>query len=404
MEVKSINKTYNRISKFDLCLGCGLCSSVFGHENCEMNMSDTGFYRPTFKSSIDERKLRKICPGIRVHGSRHCTLWGNVEDVVEGWARNATLRYKAASGGIVSSIAIYMLESGKADAVLQVGVKDDNYLYNELKISRSIEDVINNAQSRYAPALTLVNIKQILESSNDNYVFIGKPCDIAGIKNFMELHPIYRNRIVLFISIFCAGMPSYKATEKAWKMSGRKDAPMKLKYRGDGWPGCFHATWQDGYEFKLSYNDSWGKILGRQLGYRCKICPDGIGMLADIAVGDSWNTQNGYPDFTESDGRCFVFVRTKRGLEVLKNAQKHGAIEFRRLEIDNIKYMQAYQYERRKYVGWRLLPIMMCSRWLIDFDGLGIFKQAKKANITKAIRNLKGSMSRMTRILLKVQR
>lgn len=64
----------------------------------------------------------------------------------------------------------------------------------------------------------------------------------------------------------------------------------------------------------MTYNDSWGKILGRELGFRCKICPDGIGMLADISSGDSWNTKDGYPDFTEGDGKTFVlYAQIKDG-------------------------------------------------------------------------------------------
>ena len=393
------SKIAQKIIKYDLCLGCGLCSSVLGKNKCEMTLASNGFYRPEFKEGIDDKKLQGICPGIKVHGESHKDIWGSVKEVVEGWSTDSVLRHKAASGGIVSTLAIYMLESEKADAVLQVGVKKDSYLYNEMKVSRKKEDIINNAQSRYAPVLTLVNIKQILDSSNERYVFIGKPCDIAGIKNFVDLYPGYRERFVLFISIFCAGMPSYKATEKTWKLSGREDAPVNLKYRGDGWPGDFKAIWEDGQEFRLSYHDSWGKILGRQLGFRCKICPDGIGMLADVAVGDSWNTKDGYPDFTEAEGRCFVFVRTEVGQEVMTDACKSGYIEYHKLDVDRINEMQAYQHSRRKLVGWRLLPVRIVTLGLIDFKGLGIGSQAKKANLNKGINNMIGSIKRMYKVI-----
>lgn len=393
----------NRILKYDLCVGCGLCASVLGKENCDMRLNDNGFYRPSFKTMPPDKTIRNICPGIKVHGDSHQSIWGNIKEVVEGWSKDSVLRHKAASGGIVSSLAIYMLESGQANAVLQVGVCDDSYLYNELKISRSKEDVIRNAQSRYAPALTLVNIKQILDSTTERFVFIGKPCDIAGIRNFVEQYPDYRDRFALFISIFCAGMPSYKASIDAWKKSGRDDDPESMKYRGDGWPGYFRATWKDGQEFKLSYHESWGQILGRQLGYRCKICPDGIGMLADVAVGDSWNTRNGYPDFTESDGRSFVFVRTDRGKEAMNFAKIHGNLEYHELSVDKIKDMQAYQYKRRKLIGWRLIPVWFATFGMIDFKGLGIMKQAKSAGMRNAFSNFAGSFKRIVHIVLEKQ-
>lgn len=388
-----------RILKNQLCIGCGLCSSVLGKDQCEMMLSERGFYLPQIKGEdTDDSIVKRVCPSIRVHSESHTGVWGNILDVSEGWSADADIRHKAASGGVVTSLAVYLIESKKVDAVLQVGVKNGGYLYNELKVSKSRQDVINNAQSRYAPALTLYNIKQILDRSQDVYAFIGKPCDIVGIKNLITLFPEYKERFHLFISIFCAGMPSYNATEKTWRLSGKDEEPISLKYRGDGWPGFFKATWKDGSEYKLSYNESWGKILGRDLGFRCKICPDGIGMLADISVGDSWSTKNGYPDFTEQDGRCFVLVRTERGKRVMMAAEKDGYIVKRQLEIDNIQDMQPYQYMRRKLVGWRIWSVQLFTFGILDFKGLGYIRQALTSNYREGVKNLKGTISRMLKL------
>lgn len=99
---------------------------------------------------------------------------------------------------------------------------------------------------------------------------------IAGMQNFISAYPQYRHKVKYYLAIFCAGMPSYKATEKALATFGKKEKPQTLRYRGDGWPGYFTATYQDGASCRMTYNESWGKILGRDLGFRCKICPDGI--------------------------------------------------------------------------------------------------------------------------------
>lgn len=385
----------NKIVKNQLCVGCGLCSSVLGEKQCEMTLSDRGFYLPKMKENADDSIVKKVCPGIRVHAEGNIGIWGNVLDVCEGWSADAEIRHKAASGGIVTSLAIYLIESKKVDAVLQVGVRDDSYLYNELKFSRNREDVIQNAQSRYAPALTLVNIKQILDNTSDIYAFIGKPCDIVGIKNLINLFPHYKDRFRLFISIFCAGMPSYNATERTWRLSGKEETPIVLKYRGDGWPGNFKAKWNDGSEYQLSYNESWGKMLGRDLGFRCKICPDGIGLLADIAVGDSWSTKDGYPDFTEQDGRSFVLIRTNRGREMIMAAEREGYVIKRQLEICKIKEMQPYQFQRRQMVGWRILPVQLLSFGILKFKGLGCTQQLLTSNYKDGVKNMKGTISRI---------
>lgn len=384
----------SKIVKNDLCVGCGLCASVLGKDNCRMELNKEGFYRPIVSHGSD-RTVKKFCPGIVINFRHTETIWGNVVEVYEGWSTDNTLRHKAASGGAVSSMAIFMIESGKADAVLQVGVQENSYLFNELKISRTREDIINNAQSRYAPVATLQNILEILDSSKDRYVFIGKPCDIAGIKNLFVLYPQYTSRFVLFISIFCAGTPSYNATEDVWKMSGRTTSPIRLKYRGEGWPGDFQAKWEDGFEYCLSYNESWGKVLGRQLGYRCKICPDGVGMLADISVGDAWHTKNGYPDFSDADGRSFIMIRTQNGAELVTEATSNNYLESSKIPIHGIRNMQPYQYDRREMAFWRYLPAKIVTCGLVRFKGLNSFKYVNHLNIKKGFKEMLGSFKRM---------
>lgn len=394
----------NKITKNGLCLGCGMCESILAGK-CEMKLNNKGFYIPMLTQKItkqEETLVRKICPGIHVETISNKGIWGSMCSIAEAWSKDKCIRYKAASGGVITSLAVYLLDQHIVDAVLQVGVQNDSYLYNELKISHNREEVIANAQSRYAPALVFNKIKQILDVGNDTYAFIGKPCDLAAIRNFIQVYPQYKYRFKYFISIFCAGIPSYEATKKTWKQSGRNDKPIKLKYRGEGWPGNFTAFFKDGEKYEITYNESWGKVLCKHLPFRCKICPDGIGMLADIAVGDSWNTKDGYPDFTEADGKCFCMVRTEKGVHLMKAAESAGYIEKNDIDVKEIKNMQKYQYERRKLTGWRLIPVQIMTGFMLDFKGLGIVKQSLSADVKTGIHNMLGTFIRFRKINNKV--
>jgi len=390
-------KTVQDVIDNDLCLGCGLCEAIVGQEKCEMLINDKGFYRPNFKSSINREENRLIlesCPGIHIEGNGHKGIWGDVLNITESWATDAILRKKSATGGVVSALAIYLLESKKVDAILQVGVKEGDWLHNQLLISRNKDEVFLNAQSRYAPALIFDKIIDILNSGTEVFGFIGKPCDIAGIKNFIALYPEYKNRVKYTIAIFCAGIPSYNATETLVGSAENNENPIRLKYRGDGWPGEFVASWEDGTTYKASYNDSWGKVLGRTLGLRCKICPDGIGLLADISTGDSWNTKDGYPDFTEADGRNFCFIRTAEGNELYNGAVSSGYISSRKMEADNIKNIHRYQYNRRIFSGWRILAMQILTKKLIRYNGVGLSNIIFKTNPLRGIKEFAGTLKR----------
>ena len=388
----------DRIKQYNLCLGCGLCSSLLGNDKCTMQLGKDGFYFPQLNGSLTKKEsklVKNTCPAVKVIGKPHKGKWGPIKSISQAWSADKEIRFKAASGGVVTSLGICLLEHKMVDAILQVGVCGDSYLYNELHISRTKEDVEKNAQSRYAPALVFHKIKEIFDSENSVFALIGKPCDMAAMQNFIREYPQYKERVKYYISIFCAGMPSYNATIEAWKISNRKDEPVSLKYRGDGWPGNFMATFSDGSNFKLSYNESWGKILGRQIGFRCKVCPDGIGMLADISVGDSWNTKNGYPDFIEDEGRCFCMVRTERGAQLLETAFKNQYITCKTLDISKVEEQQPYQLERRRIEGWRVLAVQLYTCGIFNFRGLSIWNQMLSSNIIKGAKNMIGTFLRI---------
>lgn len=371
-------------------------------EHCSMKINDRGVRVPCFDRDVNPEQIKQIkaiCPGIRVETSvRNSSIWGQMIEVCNAWSKEEEIRYKASSGGVISSLAICLLDTKRVDGILHVGQEEDSFLYNKLCVSYTRDDVLKRSSSRYAPAAVFDEIIEILESSEHNYAFIGKPCDIAGLKNLLKEYPKYSNRIKYFLSLFCAGMPSYNATKKILTSFNSKEFPIYLKYRGDGWPGYFTAKYDDGSICRMSYNDSWGKVLGRDLNFRCKICPDGIGLLADISFGDSWKTKDGYPDFSESNGVNFCFVRTLRGQHLMEEAMNLGYLQVENIKEEEIRNIQRYQYIRRQYVGWRYLVVQSFTGNILCFKGLSLLRIMNKVNFVKIVKEIRGTVLRMIKI------
>ncbi len=381
-----------------MCLGCGLCS-ILTNDKISIKIDERGYYVPTIEVPLSKEeniKIKRACPGIHMEGKKgqNNNVWGSVVDVLKGHSLSPAIRYHGASGGVVTSLAISLIAEGVVDYILQVGIKDGSVLENELKVSKTKEDVIRCAQSRYAPAITLGYLKKYLTENDGNFAFIGKPCDIAGLKNFFALYPEYKKKCIVTISIFCAGMPNYNATRDGYEGSGRIEEPISIQYRGDGCPGFFTAKWNDGYEYKVSYTDSWKRFLGRNLNFRCKVCPDGVGLLSDISVGDAWSTINGYPDFEESEGESLVVIRNSLGYRILEMARRKNYVTMDKLEIDKLKEIQTFQYQRRIVMGWRLLPLYILKPRLFSFKNMGIICSFSKCSMMNGLRELKGSLIR----------
>ncbi len=148
----------------------------------------------------------------------------------------------------------------------------------------------------------------------------------------------------------------------------------------------------------MSYIESWGRYLGRTLCYRCKICPDGIGLSADLSVGDYWNTKDGYPDFKEQDGRSFCIIRTPKGKNIIEEAVENNYIEIRDINVKNLKYLQPYQYNRRRLAGWRILPIRILSGNILYFKGLSLFKNSLSVPLKEGVIELLGSLKRFQKV------
>ncbi|WP_051350324.1 Coenzyme F420 hydrogenase/dehydrogenase, beta subunit C-terminal domain [Dyadobacter alkalitolerans] len=390
-----------KVVKAGLCIGCGLCESISGRESVEMQVTPQGFHLPASKNNNSLNTIiSKVCPSILVDNQQNSDnvdgIWGKILGLYSGHSTDNEIRTKGSSGGIISAIAIHILENKMVDFVLQVGGDPSNHYNNKLKVSRSREDVLACAASRYAPASVFNDILNILESTSGTFCFIGKPCDVSALKNLVNLYPQYDSRLKLTIAIFCAGMPSFSATNDVINSFEGAEMPVTdLSYRGMGWPGYFSFKDATAKTYKMSYNDSWGKVLGKQIHFRCKICPDGIGLQADIAVGDAWETKSGYPDFQEREGESLVLLRSEKAVEIFNLIAASNEVVRKELQTGVIEKMQPFQYYRRKHVGARIIAVKIARFWNIRFINLNLWRNMISASPTVIVRECLGTLKRL---------
>lgn len=340
------------------CLGCGLCVAMGGRG--DMVEDFMGFLVPSDQARIDRSKLGRICPGLNQSlgegDDPGHSDWGRILQLEEICSTDEDLRRNASSGGGLSALAAYLLESGTVSGVLQVRAAKEDPLANELRISRTLEEVRSCVASRYAPAVMFPPWFSELVNSKERYLFVGKPCDVAAVRHLQRMDPAWLEAIPLTFAIFCAGIPSRTATRLLSESLGVRGELRSVKYRGGGWPGEFVATDSTGATGRVGYDVSWGQHLNRHLHPRCKICPDGVGMQADISFGDAWETDSGYPDFQEKEGRSLAVIRTIQGKSILSDASLAGFVTILgSVEVDRLEKMQPYQMHRRRLSRYRML-------------------------------------------------
>lgn len=395
------------VVKNNLCSGCGLCASLFDNK-VSIFTNTEGFLRPVQHEEFDSQEdllFVKTCPGINVNQKKikdqnYNAVWGPIKNLLVGHATDEEVRFKGSSGGGISGLSQYLLSEKIVDFVLHTGVSNLSPLYNDTTISLNRDDILQKTGSRYSPSSPLANIKKYLRDDK-KFAFIGKPCDIVGLKNYLQVNPQYKDKIVVFISFMCAGIPSLNGTKKILERFKVNENEVKsLQYRGDGWPGNFKVIDINDNEYKISYNESWGTILNRHLQFRCKICPDGTGEFADVTFADAWEeSEDGYPSFEERPGESLIITRTTIGQRLVEEAINKNflAIQQRRITTSLLEKIQPYQAERKKAVIPRLIAMQMMQRQIPAYNWSVLFRATRKLSFLKISKNFAGMAKRLIR-------
>lgn len=387
-----------RVLKGRLCTGCGGCTQI--SDAITMEETPPGWLRPNAARPLtpdEARAFAATCPGagldLDIGGRANHPAWGPYLGVHTGHATDPALRRNASSGGALSAALVHLLESGQVDAIIQTAAADSPAYANRPVISRSAADIFAAAGSRYAPSAPLDGLGDILAATEETFAFVGKPCDVAGLRALARLDPGINARIPVMLSFFCAGVPAHAGARAVVEALGVAEADLAaFRYRGDGWPGFATATRHDGSSERMSYNDSWGKILTRHVQFRCRLCPDGTGGFADLVCADAWETdENGYPLFEEADGTSLIIARTETGAALLADAQEAGRIEAQPFEVDKITPMQPGQHFRATYTISRLAGLALALKPYPRYHGLNLLKAARKGRLKTHLRNIAGT-------------
>lgn len=396
MEIKKIND----VVKYNLCIGCGMCTNF--SKDAKIGYSEDGFlvvknYNHTSKEITEEELTRKLCPGINTY-SVECekdSVWGNIKTLNLGYSTDEKIRYMGSSGGTITQTLVYLLENKIVDYVIHIEQDEKDPLGNKIVITDKIDNVLANTGSKYCPASPIENIFNNIDFSK-KYAFVGRPCDIVSVENYARINKKVNDAILYKITFFCAGTPSIVGTEKVLEKFGLKEDDVKsFRYRGNGWPGYTTAVDKNNKAHQMPYNDSWGKILNRYLNNRCKVCPDGVGMSSDIVYGDGWDCdENGYPIFSEGEGKSIIVTRTQKGKDLLEKMEKDNKLVVEDFQYKNLKFVQPYQYNRRTTMIYRTGAMKLFGRNLPIYENA--IKDAAKEQGSKAkIKTFLGTVKRI---------
>lgn len=386
-----------------LCAGCGLCASIAGPA-ISMGINIEGNMRPLVRGEVAAGKNEQIlavCPGVSVQGPGRPQgaavhpVWGPMREIHRSWSSEPVVRHKGAAGGTLTALGRYLLASGRVHAVLHVRADDRKPWLTISTISRTPDQVLHAAQSRYGPSSPLVHVHRLLEEGK-RFAVIAKPCDISAVRALGRVDPRVEWLIPYMLTNFCGGVHSLHIAKAVLRHHGVDELDVAVyRYRGEGWPGPLRVQTRDGTVYDLPYPGAWcmGKF-GYEVQFRCKICPDGVGEVADISVPDGWILRDRKPLYAEAPGTNVALVRTAAGEELLHAAIDAGYIEIAPVSVEEIEQMHA-NHRRKAAASAALFALWLMGQGTIKAFGYRTNDSLRRAGFRGVFQQFAGTVRRV---------
>ncbi|MBY8974832.1 Coenzyme F420 hydrogenase/dehydrogenase, beta subunit C-terminal domain [Rhodobacteraceae bacterium NNCM2] len=394
----------DQIVESGYCLSCGLCTGLIEDGAVSMALTEGEQLRPVASRPLteaEEARIVRLCPGVSLSGPFAAPLtqpdpvWGEALRVAEGWAADPEVRFRASAGGIMTTVNRYLLETEQVDFVLQVRAGGPDALSSEPVMVRDPDELLTGSQSRYAPSAPLTALQEAL-ATGERFAVSLKPCDVAAVRNLQREDARAREQIAFTMAMFCGTVPSRETTWEFFRrrdVDPRLDPPVAMRWRGDGCPGAAVGTMADGRTLRGTYQEMWVENRSTTQ-FRCKICPDAVGLQADLATGDCW------PDAVpegETPGESAIIAHTQVGLDVLNACEADGRLVLEEREASYLSATQPHHDRLRRTWATRVAAAYAAGLPMPSFTDLAAAEAAASLDPADLAETFRGTLERVRR-------
>ena len=364
-----------------LCTRCGICAGVCPVQVIRFNEESL----PVLDGRCTSCGFcTKCCPGREVDFPElskqlfdaeydPSDLQGYTEKLFVAHPKDNAIRFAGASGGMITGLLVYLLETGKIDGAIVVGMEADQPYRPKGFLAVTAEEIREAAQSKYCltPSMSALNE---LRRKKGKFAVVALPCQIHGLRKLEQVDPGLAGKIAYIFGLYCncnlepnGHIEAIEANNIDLKDIARFD------FRGGGWPGGFHVVKKDGEKVPLHTINIKNvmNVMFRLYGAeRCYLCTDALAEYADLSFGDFWTFD--YSDSLAELERCtLISQRTQKGMHLLQQAAEDGFISLHPLPMERAskrilnmsrgKKSRSYERLRKRIKKGQPLPDYHCT-------------------------------------------
>lgn len=316
-----------KLAPHSRCSGCSACHDICPRNAISMVPDDEGFLYP----QIDETRCvacgrcAEACPSLHPGKSRTPLA------VYAAKAKDDELRLKSSSGGVFSLLSWQVIARG--GIVYGAGFDHDDWHVMH-KSAENEEELADLRGSKYVQSDTrgvYAAIKDNLISGRE-VLFSGTPCQVAGLRTYLELQHVPTSKLLL-VDVVCHAVPSplvwrkYLAQRLAQAGSSAKIMRISFRNKGYGWKRfSLSLCFAEGKEYLRDLHaDSFlrgflSELYNRPSCHNCQ-CRELRGG-SDLTIADYWRVHEKFPEMDDDRGTSLVLVNTEKGTDKWKTVSR----------------------------------------------------------------------------------
>lgn len=334
--MKSRDKVYSTVKMLENiantnCTGCGACANNCPIKCISMLNDDEGFLIP----HIDIERCLKCdycssiaCPVINPVSLNHPLY------VYAGFSKEKELLKKSSSGAVYPILAAHIL---KNDGIVFATVCQAGGLPHHVKIE-TFAELEMSLRSKYVQGnveAIYIEIKQLLKTTNRKILFVGTPCQVAGLKK--SLIDLEQTNNLYTIDLFCHGAPSPQLylthLKYLQKRINKKIDKIEFRLKPDESSNSYYYTYlQEEKRVKVGkfnkdvyFNAFINSESYREICYECRYAQKN--RIGDISLGDYRSGWLHHPDFqnyfekTPNLNLSAILINTDKGRRLFEEVE-----------------------------------------------------------------------------------
>ena len=362
----------------NLCMGCGICKSVCPNNAIIIELNH-GEYRP----KIDRlrclgkncSRCLKVCPGIGINFNsvtidvfdnnlKVNSFIGKYYNLYSGFSCDKEIRYHSASGGMVTTFLIFLLDKKIIDGAVVTRYADDKITPLPF-IAKTRKELIDARSSKYCP-VSMENVRTLLSDVTGKYVLVGLPCHIQAFRKLAKIDRKFSEKVIGMFSIYCSSNRSFYARDYIFKTYNVKKSEISyFAFRDNGCLGNLSIDTGKNYKVSIPFTQYYSQLRSFFKPHRCLTCIDHYGELADISFGDIHIK----PYSEDHIGVSSFIVRSSYWDDLIRQANSDGYITMNSLtpEILNSSQAEMLYSKKRKAKAVMNMDILL-GRSIPNYD------------------------------------